>query len=128
MMQNKLSPLEELHREKEIVRREVKESESRLSEHWEYVSDNAVPILFNGTVNAIANYLGFGGNRISSHKAKEIEDSSGSSGIFQNVFGVLSGYYPLIWEIARPMLFRYAMKKIRSLFSSNKKKRKNDDD
>lgn len=127
MMQNKLSPLEELLQEKEIVRREVKESEARLSEHWEYVSENAVPILFNGAVNAVAGYFGFG-HRISSKKAKKAEEPSGSSGIFQNVFGFLSGYYPLMWEIAQPLLFRYVMKKIRSLFSSKKKKRKNDDD
>lgn len=120
-----MTPLEELRKEKEIVRSEVAESEVRLSEHWTYVSENAVPIIFDGAVNGIARYLGFG-NALAPKKAKE-EDSVGSSGIFQNVFGIFSAYSPLVWEIVQPMLLRFAVRKIKSLFT-RKKKRKNNDD
>lgn len=126
MTQNKITPLDELRQEKEIVKREVAESEARLSEHWSYVSENAVPIILDGAVNGVARYFGFGGRLIS--KNEKSEEDTGSTGIFQNVFGLFSAYYPLVWEIVQPMLFRYAMKKIKSLFTRKKKKRKDDDD
>lgn len=126
MMQNRITPLEELRQEKEIVKREVAESEARLSEHWSYVSENAVPIIFDGAVNGVARYFGFG-SRLAS-KDGQSEQNAGASGIFQNVFGLFSAYYPLVWEIVQPMLFRYVMKKIKSLFTRKKKTRKDSDD
>lgn len=127
-MKTKLTPLEELHREKEIVRRECEMSEYRLKDQFSYLSDNAVSLLFNSAVNSIFGKLGFS-SRIGQSKEKEEEHSQQSSlGIFQNVYNGLAAYSPLIWEIVQPMLWRYAAKKIKNLFSGKKKKRKDDDD
>jgi len=129
-MKNKLSPLDELRQEKEIVKRECNESEIRLIEQWAYISDNAVSLLFNSAVNGIIGKLGFS-NRIGQSGGKEEDDESqehSSSGIFHNVVSGLTTYYPLIWEIVQPLLWRYAVKKIKSLFSGKKKKKRKDDD
>jgi hypothetical protein len=89
-----------------------------------------VSLLFNSAVNGIIGKLGFS-NRIGQSKGKDEDDESqqhSSLGIFHNVVNGLTAYYPLIWEIVQPLLWRYAVKKIKSLFSGKKKKRKDDDD
>lgn len=126
-MKNKLNPLEELRREKEIVRHECEESEHRLVDQWSYLSDNAVSLIFNSVVNSIVGRLGFS-NRIGQSKEREEEHKQSSLGVFQNVINGFTAYYPLVWEIVQPMLWRYAIKKIKSLFSGKKKKKKDDDD
>lgn len=127
-MKTKINPLEELRQEKDIVRRECEVSEYHLAEQWSYLSDNAVSLLFNTAVNSIVGKLGFS-NRIGQSKEKEERQESHSAlGLFQNVVNGFTAYYPLIWEIAQPLLWRFAVKKIKSLFSGKKKKRKDDDD
>ncbi|MDH6308427.1 hypothetical protein M2451_000738 [Dysgonomonas sp. PFB1-18] len=126
MKNNSISPLDELRQEKEIVRRECKESEERLTEQWNYLSDNAPTLLLNGAVNGIASWLGFG-TRIG-QKPKEQERDTESSGFMQNMLGGLTAYYPLIWEMVQPMLWRFAIKKVKSLFTKKKKKKRSDDD
>jgi len=127
MMKNKISPLEELRREKEIVRGEVAECEDRLAGQWSYLSDNAAPLILNSAIHGIAGMLGFG-NRQAVKDTREQKETSGSSGIIQNVFNGLITYYPLIWEIAQPMLLRFAINRIKSLFTRKKKKKRKDDD
>lgn len=124
MKKNEISPLDELRQEKIIIKREVAKYEERLAERWLYISDNAVSLLINSAVNGIAAKLGFG-HRIESRERK---GNISANGIMQNVMGGLTSYYPLIWEIVQPMLFTYAVKKVKSIFTRKKKKRKDDDD
>ncbi|NDV95550.1 hypothetical protein D0T84_11600 [Dysgonomonas sp. 521] len=118
-MKNSLTPLEELRREKDMVRRECEESEHRLSDHWTYLSDNAGSLLFQSTVNAILSSFGFGAN-----KKKQQEETSTSNSLLSG----LTAYYPVVWELVQPLLWRYFMKKIKSIFSGKKKKKRKDDD
>ncbi|MFV0417388.1 MAG: hypothetical protein ACK5KT_01485 [Dysgonomonas sp.] len=127
MMKNKTNPLEELRREKEIVRREVAESEARLGDRWSHLSDNAVPLLLNAAVHGIAGMFGFG-HRSERKDARQIEGAEGSGGIFQTVFNSLVTYYPLIWEVAQPMIIRFVINRIKSLFTRKKKRKRKDDD
>jgi hypothetical protein len=123
MKKNKINPLEELRQEKVIVRKEVADSEDRLAEHWVYLSDNAPSLLMNSAVNGIAGWFGFG------HKQESEQDKSdsGSNGIMHNILGAVTAYYPLIWEIVQPVLLRFAMNKIKSIFTRKKKKKYNND-
>ncbi len=119
MKKNEISPLMELRREKEIVRHELNQSEERLADHWGYFSDNASSLIINGAISGIAGWMGF------SHKKEKPIKTEGtgtaSNGIFQNVLGTLTANYPLIWEIVRPMLIRFAINKVKSLFTGKKK-------
>lgn len=128
MMKTKMNPLEELRREKEIVRREVVESEQRLGNRWSHLSDNAVPLLLNAAVHGIAGMFGFGHRTERKDARRQIEEPEGPSGIFQTVFNTLVTYYPLIWEIAQPMIIRFVINKIKSLFTRKKKRKRKDDD
>jgi hypothetical protein len=120
MMSNRLTPLEELRREKETIRRECRDSEERLAEHWSYLSDNVGSLLFRSAVNTVLGAFGFG----ESKKKKQEEISTSNS-----LLSGLTAYYPVIWDIVRPLLWRYLIRKLKSLFSGKKKKkRKNDDD
>ncbi|MDU1889808.1 MAG: hypothetical protein E6767_03895 [Dysgonomonas sp.] len=123
-MTNKLSPLEELRQERAIVKKECSSSEDRLAIHWLYIKDNAGSIIFSSILSSIAHSLGFGGFKSSSNKSKN--DRHESSGFMSNIYGALSPYLPFVWEIAQPLLLRFAVKKIKSIFSG-KKKRKYDD-
>ncbi|MDR0825166.1 MAG: hypothetical protein LBN74_08740 [Prevotella sp.] len=119
-MKTKLTPLEELRREKEIVRRECAESGYRLAEHWSYLSNNVGSLLFQSGVDAILKKFGFG----STQSRKEDEAPASN-----NLLGTLNTYYPVVWEIVQPLLWNYLIKKIKSIFSGKKKKkRRNDDD
>lgn len=118
-MKNRLTPLEELRREKDIVRGECKESEERLAVHWSYLSDNAGSLLFQSAVNAILSSFGFGGG----NKKKQEETSTSNS-----LLSGLTAYYPVVWELVQPLLWRFLIRKIKSIFSGKKKKKRNNDD
>lgn len=121
MMKSRLTPLEELRQEKELVRLECKESEKRLSEHWVYLSDNAGSLIFQSTINSVLSIFGFGG---SSKSKKRQEENPTSSSLLSG----LTAYYPVLWEIAQPIIWRFAIKKLKSIFSGKKKKEKDKDD
>lgn len=120
-MRNKLTPLQELRQEKAIARQECAESEERLAGHWSYLSDNAGSLLLKSAINAVLHQFGFG----SKEKAKE-DDSNRI--VHSGLLGNLIAYYPIVWEIVQPMLFRFVIKKIKSIFSGKKKKKRRDDD
>lgn len=120
MTKNKLTPLQILRQEKEIAKRECTESEARLAGHWSYLSENATSLVFQSAIDAVLHKFGFG------HRSRSGEDSS-SEGGQRGLLSGLAAYYPMIWEIAQPLLLRFAMKKIKSLFSRKKKKKSNDD-
>lgn len=125
MMRNKLTPLEELRQEKAIARRECAESEERLGEHWTYLSDNAGPLLFHSAVNTVLRQFGFGPKEKSKFKDTD-SDGVAHSGLL----GTLMAYYPVVWEIVQPMLLRFVIRKIKSIFSGKKRKKRRgcDDD
>lgn len=120
MMKNRLTPLEELRQEKELVRLECKEGEERLSEHWAYLSDNAGSLIFQSTINSVLSVFGFGGSSKSKKRQKETSTSSG-------LLSGLTAYYPVIWEIVQPIIWRFVIKKLKSIFSGKKKKEKDKD-
>ncbi len=123
MKNNSISPLEELRQEKEIVRRECAESEERLADHWSHFKDNAGSLIFYSAINSIMKGFGFGGK-----KESEDKPETRSNSLVNGLLSSLTTYYPLIWDMVQPMLIRFAMRKIKSIFSRKKKKRKDDDD
>lgn len=121
MKQNNITPLEALRNEKEILKNECSESEERLAEHWNYMTNNVGSLLFTSALTSIRNKLGFGPSK---HDDEESEESSGSSGVLKGVLGGLLAASPFLWEMTQPMIMGYIMKKIKSLFSKKKKKKK----
>ncbi|MDR1090910.1 MAG: hypothetical protein LBL79_07515 [Prevotella sp.] len=123
-MKNKNRLLDEIRQEKEILRRECAEGKTRLLEHWTYLSDNAPLLLINSAASGIAGWLGFGGKE-NKEKGTEVSEPAG---LAQTAWSGLMAYYPLVWEIVQPLLWRFAVKKMKSLFSGKKKKKRRDDD
>ena len=118
MKQNKITPLELLRQEKEIVKREVNDSEARLAGHWNYLNENIGTLLFSSAINTAFRKLGLKASKESENKAEKAQ----SPGIFQSIFGGFMTVSPLIWELVQPMLMGYAMKKVKSLFTRKSKK------
>lgn len=124
-MQNKTTLLDELRQEKEILRQECAESAARLSEQWEYLSDNASSLLINSAASGVTRWMGFGSKQSKDNGT----EASEPAGLIQMAWSGLMAYYPLMWEMVRPLLWGFTVKKIKSLFSGKKKKkRKGDDD
>ncbi|NDV77654.1 hypothetical protein [Dysgonomonas sp. 511] len=120
MKNNQTSPLDELRLEKEIVKRQCEESEDRLAEHWDYLTDNAGSLIFNGLLGGIFGKRG--GRASSSGQEKRVSSSGIMSNIAPGIFSGLSSFAPVVWDIVQPMLWGYAIKKVKSIFSSKKKK------
>ncbi len=115
-MKTKLTPLEELRQEKELAIREAELIEFRLKDQWDYISDNAVSIVFHSALNGILGKLGFS-NKVSNPKSKQ-NDTFGIAG---NSFSGVMAYLPLVWEIAQPVLWGLIVKKVKSIFKRKKK-------
>lgn len=124
MKNNKICPLDELRQEKEILRRECSESEERLGEHWSYFQNNVSSLLFQSAVGSFSRKLGFGG----SSSSKDHKDKGGggslANGLFQGALGGLIASAPILWDLAQPMIIRFVVKKIKSIFTGGKKKKK----
>ena len=119
MKMNKMTPLQELRQEREIARREVAESEQRLAGHWNYLNDNIGTLVFSSVVNTSLRKLGL---KHSKHEVAQTSEKAHSPGIFQSVLGGVAAVSPLIWELVQPFLMKFAMNKIKSIFSRKKKK------
>lgn len=124
MNKNKeLTPLQQLRLQKSRYKKLYLADEERLSKNWNYLTNNTSTVIFN-TI--------FGGSKRTQENKEglqeRIQTPFGSIGSFSSVFSGLAGSLPIIWEVVQPMLISLAIKKIKGLFSSKKKKRKKNDD
>lgn len=121
MIQNELTPLDELHQEKAVLKQEYLDSEERLTDQWSYVRQNIGSIIFYNSMKGLGRQFGL------VKKGNSTESVSSSSGFMSNMYSSFQAYGPMIWEITKPLLMKYAFKKIKNIFSSDKKKDKNND-
>lgn len=124
MNKNKeLTPLQQLRLQKSRYKKLYLADEERLSKNWNYLTNNTSTVIFN-TI--------FGESKRTQENKEglqeRIQTPFGSIGSFSSVFSGLAGSLPIIWEVVQPMLISLAIKKIKGLFSSKKKKRKKNDD
>lgn len=118
MIQNELTPLDELRQEKAVLKQEFLDSEERLANQWSYVRQNIGSIIFYNSMKGLGRQFGL------VKKGSSTESVSTSSGFMSNMYSSFQAYGPMIWEITKPLLMKYAFKKMKSIFSSDKKKRK----
>lgn len=124
MNKNKeLTPLQQLRLQKSKYKKLYLTDEERLTKNWNYLTNNTSTVIFN-TI--------FGGSKKTQENKEglqeRIQTPFGSIGSFSSVFSGLASSLPLIWEVVQPMLINLAIKKIKGLFTSKKKKRKKNDD
>lgn len=122
MIQNELTPLDELRQEKAVLRQEYVESEERLTNQWSYVRQNIGSIIFYNSMKGLGRQFGL------VKKEGSTESVSSSSGFMSNMYSSFQAYGPMIWEITKPLLMKYAFKKIKNIFSSDKKKKNKNND
>ncbi|MDR2954468.1 MAG: hypothetical protein LBV43_05260 [Prevotella sp.] len=118
-MKIKISPLDELRKEKELAKIECEASEVVLAEQWAYLGDHAVSLVFNSILHGVTDKLGFGSKEQS--KSQKVI-GSGGGGFLNNITSNLGAYYPLLWDLLRPVLWAFAVKKVKSIFTGKKKK------
>lgn len=114
-MKIEISPLDELRKEKALLKAQVEASEDVMAQQWSYLGDNAVSLLFSSVFHGIAGKLGF------VQKDRRIRSGSSGGGVIQNLISGISANRSLLWEILQPMLWAFAVKRIKSIFSRKKK-------
>lgn len=118
----KLSPLEELRIEKDILKTACAEKEEYMTSCLSYVSNNFGSILFT----SVLRNLGLGGKSSSSRDKDELigeeDNTPPSSTILQTVWNGLQITYPYIKEIAQPLILGLITSKIKNIFSKKNKK------
>lgn len=126
MKQSKISPLEQLRHEKELAKQEVEKSEARLSGQWDYLQSNFNVLLINGAIDATLKGLGLKSSQKNTITQKSSNEDIQSPGIFRSLLGGFSALSPIIWELVQPMLMSFALNKVKSFFSGEKKKKSKD--
>lgn len=125
MTQNKISPLEQLRLEKEAAKLEVAESEDRLSGQWDYMRSNLSTLIVNGIIDSTLKGFGLKSSKNESETTGESNSREVQPpGIFKSLLGGFAAVTPLVWELAQPMLMNFALRKIKSIFTGDKKKKK----
>lgn len=110
-MKTKLSEIEKLRLEKAELIEECHQYEERLLDRWIYTKENLGSLTVNSIFASAKMGLSdlFGG--FFGSKETE-EDSKASSGFIKTIM-VIS---PIVWSIAQPLLFKFALRKIKSIF------------
>ena len=113
------TPLQRLRHEKRKLKALYEEDEKRLSEDWQYLTDNIGQLTFNSIVKGAKD--SFFPSLLKSNKTPTPFDKEGGG---YTLLNILSSSLPLIWEFAQPVLFKYAIRKIKSMFTSKKEDKK----
>lgn len=113
MKNNKLSPLEELKAEKMLLSQEIKLHESNLKTNMQFAKNNwgslLVSSVFSPSTHSVKSLLGF--DSVFSRRKTSWLDK-------------LTMILPIAWGILQPVLLGLATKKVASLFTRKKKKKK----
>ena len=115
MKKNNLSPIQKIQQEKKDLKRLYEADGERLSENWDYLTNNIGTLTLNTLFKSTKNPSG---------KPESSSSSLASKIGGHPILSSLSLVLPIVWEIAQPMLFSYMIKKVKSLFSSKKKETK----
>ncbi|WP_147625549.1 hypothetical protein [Gabonibacter massiliensis] len=102
MKMTKLTPLEELIAEKKDVRSRLRLQEKKLGEDFSYVRQHAGSLFLSGL-----SLLFF---------PSSSDDTKKSDSPFNGYFSALKSVMPFIWDVTLPILIRWFVKKIVSLF------------
>lgn len=126
-MKNNTTPLDELRKEKAILKAECNEREESLSEYWAYINDNIGYLLLDGVISTFKRKLGLAPSPKKEQQKIDDEQDESSSGIgnmMQTIKTGLQMMYPLVWEIVQPFVWDFVIGKIKSFFIPKRKKKK----
>lgn len=110
-MKNKLSPIEELRKEKLLLREDVKQHEEALKNNFVYAKNNLGNLIlssaFSYSVNSMKNAFGLGGTSTSEKK-----------GFLDKAVTIITN----IWPFIEPIVIGFITKKLTGfLFGKDKK-------
>lgn len=111
-MKTKLSEIEKLRLEKAEIIQECRQYEDRLLERWKYSKDNFGYLTINSLFTSAK--LGFNdllGGLLGGKSTRE-DDQKSNSGFMQTIMAAS----PIVWSIAQPLLIKFALRKIKSIF------------
>lgn len=110
MKEEKLTPLQKLIEYREEVERKCLIQEQKLNEDFIYIQENSLKVLSSGFISLL-----FPKKRKSTSCATEDqEEQTTKSSHFElgDILSFFDKYYPIIWQICRPILTAWSIQKI----------------
>ena len=116
-IQNKpLTPLEKLISDKERIRKQCVIQEKKLNEDFSYIQENAVSLLISGFTTLL-----FPNSK--SKKTESTETATTASQPvtpigFSDYLSIAQGLLPVAWDVVRPFLLTWGIRKAQSWFTN----------
>lgn len=113
-----LTPLQQLRLTKGRYKKKYLQDGENLTKNWNYLSNNTGSVLLSSIFSSSKKMI----DR-KSDGAEGTQTPFGQIDSFSSILSAVSGSFPIIWEVVQPMLISFAIKKIKGIFSSKKKKK-----
>jgi len=114
-MKTKISPLEELRSKKELLKVGCKIHQDNLANNWDYTKNNLGHLAMNSIFSSTKSGLSDIFSMVTGGK------NSRNTGTTANAF--LSAA-PMAWQLAQPFLIGMLIRRVKSMFSRKKKKKR----
>ena len=112
-IQNKpLTPLEKLISDKERIRKQCVIQEQKLNDDFSYIQENAGSLLISGFTTLL----------FPNTKSKSTETATASQPVtpigFSDYLSIAQGLLPVAWDVIRPFLLTWGIRKAQSWFTN----------
>lgn len=110
------TPLEKLISDKEHIRQQCALQEQKLNEDFSYMQENASSLLFSGISSLL-----FPNTKAKKNESAEtvaVTNQPATPLGISDLFAVAQSMIPLAWDIARPLLLTWGIKKAQSWFTN----------
>lgn len=110
-----LTPLEKLISDKERIRRQCVIQEQKLNDDFSYIHDNAGSLLLSGFSTLL--FPNTKTKKTDSENSSAITDQQPSAPIgFSDYLSIVQGLLPVAWDVARPFLLTWGIRKAQDWF------------
>lgn len=111
--QKQLTPLEKLISDRQRIKSQCDIQKQKLDEHFSYIQENAGSLFFSGISSLLFPSSKDKKSNTETIKPKQTSAPSVSLGI-SDYFSVAQSLWPVAWDMARPLLTAWGLKKIQT--------------
>lgn len=113
---NPQTPLEKLISDKDRIRQQCKSQEQKLNEDFCYIQDNASSLLLSGFSALLFPNTKSKKNESAEATVAETNQPATPLG-FSDILNLAQSLLPLAWDVARPLLLTWGIRKAQSWFT-----------
>lgn len=110
------TPLEKLISDKERIRKQCVEQEQKLNQDFLYIQENAPSLLLSGFSALL--FPNTKAKKTDSTQAVAVSNQPAAATGFADYLTIAQGLFPVAWDIARPLLVTWGIRKAQSWFTN----------